>query len=74
MLRSNRGTIIQDNINPIAKVEKSAVMVASTIYGKPSASLIAREGDVDRLTESFPELMGVGSDGAVEVYQDVGEQ
>jgi hypothetical protein len=51
----HRGTILQDNINPIAKVEKSALLLASTIYGKPAASLLAR--DVERLTSSFPELL-----------------
>jgi hypothetical protein len=65
-----RGTIVQDNINPIAKVEKSALLLASTIYGMPPSSLLAGHAEVERLVGSFPEIMGTVSDETVEIYQD----
>jgi len=54
---NHRGTVLQDNINPIAKVEKSSMMLASTIHGVPAPRLLASGRDVERLTASFPELM-----------------
>lgn len=69
-LKQCRGTVIQDNINPIAKVEKSALLLASTIYSKPAASLLAGEAEVERLTGAFPELLGSSSSDSVEIYQD----
>jgi len=50
------GTIIQDNVNPIDKLEKSTLMIASTIYGKPTRALIEEEAQVKRLESSFPQL------------------
>jgi hypothetical protein len=52
------GTVIQDNINPIHKVEKSLLMLASTIFREPASSLL-HDGDAQlqqRLTASFPQL------------------
>lgn len=66
---TNRGTIIQDNINPIAKVEKSALMLASAVFAKSAKDLISSGADVERLTGAFPELMSSTED-AVEIYQD----
>jgi len=43
------GTIIQDNVNPIAKLERSSLMLASTIYGQPATNLIRNEQDTLRL-------------------------
>jgi hypothetical protein len=63
-----RGTIIQDNVNPIAKAEKSALLLATTIFGAPAANLVAGQGDIERLTENFPEIMAPV--GAVEIYND----
>ena len=65
----HRGTIIQDNINPIAKVEKSALMLTSAVFAKSPVDLISSSEDVQRLTGAFPELMSTSSE-AVEVYQD----
>lgn len=48
---------MQDNINPIVKVEKSSVLMASTIHGEPPNKLLANEKDVARLKGAFPELM-----------------
>jgi hypothetical protein len=50
------GTIIQDNINPIEKLERSSLMIASTIYGEPAQKLLEDEHDLERLTGSFPLL------------------
>merc|ERR1712125_10763 len=51
------GTVIQDNINPIEKVEKSLLLLASTIHGMKSCTkLISTEECRQRLTISFPEL------------------
>ena len=50
-------TIIQDNINPIAKLERSSLLLASTIFGQPSANLIRSEQDVQRLRSVFPLLL-----------------
>jgi hypothetical protein len=52
------GTVIQDNINPIHKVEKSLLMLASTIFREPASALL-HDGDTQlqqRLTASFPQL------------------
>ena len=51
------GTIIQDNINPIAKLERSSLLLASTIYGQPAANLIRSDQDVQRLRTVFPLLL-----------------
>jgi len=48
---------LQDNINPIAKVEKSSLLLASTIHGVPATRLLANRHDVERLTHLFPQLM-----------------
>lgn len=61
------GTVIQDNVNPIEKVEKSSLMLATTIYGQPAKKLIAEEEHVKRLTASFPPLFRGES---VEIYSD----
>ena len=54
------GTVIQDNINPIEKVEKSALMIASTIHGNvPTTALLKQEEDVERLEGLFPEVMAI---------------
>ena len=51
-------TVIQRNINPIEKVEKSSLLIASTIYGKPDVRnlLIQNPPQVARLEEAFPAL------------------
>jgi hypothetical protein len=56
------GTVIQDNVNPIEKVERSALLLASTIYGEPVQTLIRSEKDVERLTASFPEVFALTSE------------
>jgi len=52
------GTVIQDNINPIEKVEKSILMIASMIHQERSATnLLSTTDHRDRLVNSFPELL-----------------
>lgn len=50
------GTVLQDNINPIEKVEKSSLMVASTIHGSSPGALLESDTSVARLQGSFPAL------------------
>jgi hypothetical protein len=52
------GTVIQDNINPIHKVEKSLLMLASTIFREPANALLLQDDRQlqQRLTASFPQL------------------
>jgi hypothetical protein len=52
------GTVIQDNINPIEKLEKSTLLIASTIHGVPAKNVIRDSVEVQRLTNSFPALLG----------------
>mmetsp|Transcript_15468 Transcript_15468/g.25783 ORF Transcript_15468/g.25783 Transcript_15468/m.25783 type:complete len:172 (+) Transcript_15468:2679-3194(+) len=51
------GTVIQDNANPIEKVEKSTLMVASIIHGEPAHQLIGSAIHRQRLAASLPELV-----------------
>jgi len=48
-------TVIQKNINPIEKVERSILIVSSTVHDKEPAELI-REEVLDRVKESSPQL------------------
>jgi len=50
------GTVIEDNINPIEKVEKSSLMIASRIHGV-SVETLVKDADLQRLKVSFPELI-----------------
>lgn len=48
-------TVVQDNTNPIAKVERSTLIMAGTIHQKPVPALL-REGQLERVTASSPML------------------
>ena len=48
-------TVVKGNINPIEKVERSLLIMASTLHGLPAASLVQRD-KVARLTEVTPTL------------------
>ena len=62
--RSLVDTVVQDNVNPILKAEKSALMVASTIFGKATpTAYLASEDDIQRLSTSFPNLFVEIDDG-----------
>jgi hypothetical protein len=63
------GSIVQDNVNPIEKVEKSELLLASAIHGgRAPMSLIKDSEQVQRLAQSFPELSSTSSQ--VEIYSD----
>ena len=51
-------TIIQDNINPIEKLEQTTLLVGSAIYGVPACELISNREDLLRLKGYFPALLG----------------
>jgi hypothetical protein len=48
-------TVIQENVNPIDKVERSHMIVGSTIHGRPAAELLAAD-QRERFLETSPEL------------------
>jgi len=48
-------TLIQENINPIEKVERSMLIIASTIHAKPARDLIKDEHQ-GRVSTSSPQL------------------
>jgi hypothetical protein len=48
-------TVIQDNVNPIEKVERSTLIVATTIHERPAIDLIRPE-HVERVQQSSPML------------------
>jgi hypothetical protein len=60
------GTVIQDNVNPIQKLERSSLLLASTIYGKPPTTLIGNELNRQRLRGSFPLLFSDDLQDAIE--------
>ncbi len=47
-------TVIEDNINPIEKLEMSTLLIASTIHNISPRELIRSRKDLDRLANSFP--------------------
>jgi hypothetical protein len=53
-------TVIQDNVNPIEKVERSLMIVGTTIHGQPAAALLA-DDQRDRFFTTTPQL-GSASD------------
>lgn len=57
-------TVVQDNVNPIEKVERSLMIVGSTIFGLPVREMVA-EDRAERFFETSPRLLG-GNDGAPE--------
>ena len=46
-------TVIQDNINPIAKAEKLALLLASIVHRMSPSALITSPQDSDRLQTTF---------------------
>ena len=48
-------TVIQDNVNPIEKVERSLMIVGTTIHGRPAAELLA-DDQRERFLASSPRL------------------
>merc|ERR1712003_55468 len=48
-------TVVQDNVSPIDKVERSTLIMATTVYQQPACALI-RESQVQRVRDSSPLL------------------
>jgi len=53
-------TVIQNNVNPIEKVERSTLIVASTIQNREVADLL-RDDQVERVATYSPKLFGPGA-------------
>ena len=49
-------TVVEDNINPIAKAEKSTLLLASTVHQVSPGVLLAQIQDTERLGAAFPAL------------------
>eukprot|EP01082_Thalassiosira_pseudonana_P012433 g11301.t1 g11301 contig5:555219-557969(+) len=50
-------TIIQDNVNPIEKIEMSTLLFASAICGVPARQLVKDASELRRLEEAMPLLL-----------------
>merc|ERR1712083_199159 len=48
-------TVVQDNLDPISKVERSTLIMASTVHQKPAEALI-KESQRQRVCASSPML------------------
>lgn len=51
-------TLVQDNINPIEKLERSELIVATTIHRKPAQELL-RPGEADRAKLHAPQVFAI---------------
>jgi len=51
------GTVIQDNINPIEKLEISTLLMASAVHNVPAITMVHDENEKKRLAASFPLLL-----------------
>jgi hypothetical protein len=51
-------TVIKDNVNPIEKVERSTLIVATTIHNKPAAQLV-KPDQYERVSTYSPVLFGL---------------
>ena len=49
-------TIVEDNINPIERLELSTLLLGSTIHGIEPSQLIANGPERSRITNNFPSL------------------
>jgi hypothetical protein len=58
------GSVVQDNVNPILKVERSSLLLASTIFQQNISKLVGSELDLERLTTAFPSLISGAIDNA----------
>ncbi len=54
-------TLVQDNVNPIEKVERSQLIVATTVHNQP-AQVLVNADQLERLqTISAPKLFRIGN-------------
>ncbi len=58
-------TVVQDNVNPIEKLERSTLIVASTIHGLPAAAML-KDDQHARVLEYSPMLFPALTSDAVE--------
>jgi len=55
--KSLMDTVIKDNVNPIEKAERSTLIVATTVHGKPAIELVKTE-QLERVSTYSPALFG----------------
>ncbi len=53
--KSLMDTLVQDNVNPIERVERSTLIVATTIFGQAAAELVRPE-QLERVSTYAPKL------------------
>jgi len=58
-------TVIQGNVNPIEKVERSALIIASTVHNAPAASLLQSDAELTRVKLYSPMLFPPQTAGAI---------
>lgn len=56
-------TVVCDNINPIEKLERSTLLIASAVHGVPARELVADVGELQRLEGSMPLLLKPAENG-----------
>jgi len=61
-------TVVQDNVNPIEKLERSALIVASTIHQTTAQELI-RDEQVERIAHFNPQLIEHVDSPAADAHQ-----
>lgn len=54
--KSVLNTVLQDNVNPIEKVERSSLIVASAIQARAPAELVVAE-QLERIAQFNPKLI-----------------
>lgn len=59
-------TVVCDNINPIEKLERSTLLLASTVHGVPARELIGDAAELQRLQGSMPLLLQLPGNGGGE--------
>ena len=60
--KSVMSTVVQDNVNPIEKLECSTLLLASAMLGVPARELIRDASELQRLEGALPLLMGAPMD------------
>jgi hypothetical protein len=53
-------TVVQDNVNPVDKLERSLLIVASIVHGQPLSAVVA-PGELRRITNTHPRLFASSS-------------
>ena len=58
-------TVVEDNVNPIEKLERSTLIVASTLHGPPAAAML-KDDQQARVLEYSPMLFPAVTSDAME--------